>query len=176
VFIPRTVFLNARSVCFLQILKRLYKIETSYNGKGNKRKTMSLTLSELYQVHRMKDLSKKSSYKRVLELAQRRIRNVNGYGGMNTFYEVPGMMVGYPLYNIYECMGYVVDELRRVGFLVQILPPPHICVLYISWDPKELKPDPKRPALEGGGGSKQKRLTRGEDNDGIPLLNNGKYF
>jgi hypothetical protein len=134
---------------------------------------MSLTLNELYQVHRLKDVSKKASFKRVLELAHRRIRNVNGYGGLNTFFEIPGMMVGYPLYNIYECLNYVVEELRKAGFLTQILPPPHICVLYISWDPNELKPEPLRPALTQG--KAKQKLTAGNGGD-LPKLNNGKYF
>ena len=35
--------------------------------------------------------------------------------------------------------------LRKSGFLIQILPPPQICVLYISWDPNELKPKANAP-------------------------------
>jgi hypothetical protein len=42
-------------------------------------------------------------------------------------------------------MNYVVDKLRKNGFLIQILPPPHICVIYISWDPNELKPSKSTP-------------------------------
>jgi len=80
------------------------------------------------------------SFDRVLELCHRRIRTVATYGGLNTFYEIPGMLVGYPLYNIYECLDYMVDHLRKTGFLVQILPPPQVCVIYVSWDPKELDP------------------------------------
>lgn len=64
---------------------------------------------------------------------------VASYGGQNTFFEVPGMIVGYPLYNIHECAGYVIDNLRKAGFLVQVLPPPHVCVMYVSWDQEELK-------------------------------------
>ena len=48
--------------------------------------------------------------------------------------------MGYPLYNLQECLEYVVNALRTNGFLVQILPAPHVAVIYISWDPEELKP------------------------------------
>lgn len=90
-------------------------------------------------------------FDRVLELCHRRIRTVAAYGGQNTFFEVPGMMIGYPLYNIYDCLDYVVDHMRKTGFLVQILPPPNVCVIYISWDPEELRPKKNKrtkPALQ----------------------------
>lgn len=110
-----------------------------------------ISLGELYAMNKKKESCRKLSYERVLELCHRRVRTVASYGGMNAFFEVPGMIVGYPLYRLHDCLEYVVDELRRVGFLVQILPPPHVAVVYISWDPAELHP-PKaraRPALEG---------------------------
>lgn len=135
----------------------------------------SITLNELYQERRTKDRSKKISFDRVLELVHRRIRNVNSYGGLNSFYEIPGMLVGYPLFNVYDCMSYVVEELRNTGFLVQILPPPNVCVLYISWDPKELKPLPasqRRPAITQG--TKQEDIKK--PSQSLLAKNNGKYF
>lgn len=90
-------------------------------------------------MQREKEKKRTVCFDKVLELCHKRIRNIATYGGMNTFYEVPGMLVGYPLYNLFECCGYVIDNLRKAGFLVQILPPPHIAVIYISWDPNEIK-------------------------------------
>lgn len=108
-----------------------------------------LSLNELYAMRTRKQQSRVVSFDRVLELCHRRIRTVASYGGMNTFYEIPGMLIGYPLYNIFDCMDHITNSLRRTGFLVQILPPPNVCVLYISWDPKELHPEksvlPRRP-------------------------------
>ena len=132
----------------------------------------SLTLTELYQVHRMKDHSKKISYQHVLELVHRRIRNVNSYGGMNTFYEIPGMLVGYPLYNLPDCQAFLVEQLRSSGFLVQILPPPHVCVLYISWDPKELRPMPKALTHDSPSGPEAPMKPK----KGPSLTHKGKYF
>lgn len=106
-----------------------------------------IQLSELYQMKKKRDQSKTFCYDRVIELCHRRIRNIAGFGGQNTFYEIPGMLVGYPLYNIYECLEYVVESLRKSGFLVQILPPPHVCVVYVSWDPNDLKPKFVQKAL-----------------------------
>ncbi len=99
----------------------------------------TITLTELHLMQREKEKKRTVCFDKVLELCHKRIRNIAAYGGMNTFYEVPGMLVGYPLYNLFECCGYVIDNLRKTGFLVQILPPPHIAVIYISWDPNEIK-------------------------------------
>lgn len=98
-----------------------------------------ISLNELYQMQNKKQKSKKVVFDKVLELCHRRIRNIGTFGGMNTFYEVPGLLIGFPLYNINDCTEHVVEQLRKSGFMVQILPPPQICVLYISWDPNELK-------------------------------------
>lgn len=89
-------------------------------------------------------------FDKVLETCHRRIRTVASYGGMNTFYEIPGMLIGYPLYNVMECCEYIIESLRKIGFLVQVLPPPHVAVIYISWDPQELKP--KKSSLPTLGG------------------------
>jgi len=113
-----------------------------------------ISLNELYAMNKKKQSFRKLSYERVLELCHRRIRTVATYGGMNAFFEVPGMIVGYPLYHVHDCLDHMVESLRGSGFLVQILPPPHIAVVYISWDPQELNPPKARSrlALEGAPG------------------------
>jgi hypothetical protein len=109
-----------------------------------------LTLAELYSVQKQKQVARHDSYDRVLELCHRRVRTVATYGGMNSFFEIPGMIIGYPLYNIRECMNYVIEAMRKSGFLVQILPPPHFAVMYISWEPSEVRPPVRKHALTGG--------------------------
>lgn len=104
-----------------------------------------ISLHELYHIQKEKKQARTLCFDRVLELCHRRIRNVASYGGLNTFFEIPGMLVGLPLYNIFDCLDYTVDHMRKAGFLVQILPPPHVCVIYISWDPKELHPRKAAP-------------------------------
>lgn len=108
-----------------------------------------LTLAELYTAREKKQIARSVSFDRVLELCHRRVRTVASYGGMNCFFEVPGMVVGYPLYNVQQCSIHIVESLRKSGFLVQLLPPPHISVMYISWDPNDVRPPVKKsgPAL-----------------------------
>jgi hypothetical protein len=111
-----------------------------------------INLNELYNLKKKRDQHKTLAFDQIIEQCHRRIRNIANHGGMNTFFEIPGLLIGYPLYNIHDCMNYVVEKMRKNGFLVQILPPPHVCVLYISWDPAELKPKKTVPAIEPKGG------------------------
>lgn len=104
-----------------------------------------ISINELYRLQQKKKQIRVKSFIVVLEKCHNRIRNVATQGGMCCFYEVPGLVVGMPLYNVDECIEYVVNSLRKDKFLVQILPPPHIGVLYISWNPQELRPP--KPAL-----------------------------
>lgn len=97
-------------------------------------------MSELYQIKRRKEINKKQHFDKVLERCHSKIRKVATQGGMNTFYEIPGMIVGLPLYNIEACTQHIIEKLRASGFLVQLLPPPSLWVIYISWDPEEIKP------------------------------------
>jgi hypothetical protein len=99
-----------------------------------------INLNELYSMQKKKNLKRIQCFDKILELCHKRIRMVSSYNGLNTFYEIPGFIIGFPLYNLEECLEYTVDSLRKNGFLVQILPKPHIAVIYISWDPNELKP------------------------------------
>lgn len=105
----------------------------------------TITLQELYALKDNQRKTKKECFDKVLEKCHSRIRNVAKHGGMCCFFEVPALLLGLPLFNRDECTEYIVANLRRVGFLVQILPDPHIGVIYISWNPSELAPS--RPVL-----------------------------
>lgn len=129
-------------------------------------KRPNISLSELYDMKKRKETNRTKSFDRIMELCHRRIRNIASYGGMNCFYEIPGVLVGFPLYNLEECIQYVVEKLRGTGFLVQLLPPPQIGVVYISWDPQEIKP--KRPALMGPSGKSSSSSRKGHLKE--PLL------
>lgn len=72
------------------------------------------------------------------------------------FYEVPEFQLGYPLYDLNECITYVVKKLESNDFLVRYFFPR---ILYISWNVAEIKEDKLKrditliKALEGPGAS-----------------------
>jgi hypothetical protein len=122
------------------------------------KKRPNISLSELYDMKKKKETNRTKCFDHIMELCHRRIRNIASYGGLNCFYEIPGILIGFPLYNLDECTNYLIEKLRNTGFLVQLLPPPHVSVVYISWDPLELKP--RRPALMGSSSDHNSKRNR----------------
>lgn len=97
-----------------------------------------LSLAELYDMKNKKDKVKTATFDIIIEKCHSKIKHIASQGGMNVFYEIPYVMVGYPLYNIDECIEYVMESLRKNGLLVQILPPPNNNTIYISWKPTDV--------------------------------------
>jgi hypothetical protein len=52
------------------------------------------------------------------------------------FYVVPEFLIGYPLYDINECITYIKDKLEKSGYLTKYYFPR---ILYISWNVNEIK-------------------------------------
>lgn len=119
-----------------------------------------ISLSELYDMKKKKETHRTRSFDHIMGLCHRRIRNIASYGGMNCFYEIPGVLLGFPLYRLDECTEYVVDKLRSTGFLVQLVPPPQVGVIYISWDPQEIKPRSTRKELPAPPSKKEVSIRR----------------
>lgn len=97
-----------------------------------------LSIHELYSAQKKKVESRTVYFDQIIELIHRRIKKISSVGGLNTFYEVPGILIGYPLYDLNECTTYIINALRKNGFLVQLLPPPNNYAIYISWNPSEI--------------------------------------
>ena len=104
--------------------------------------TPFISLSELYSLKNKKDASKNNIFNIIIEKIHNKIKNIAKEGGMNIFYEIPTFIIGQPLYKINDFIEYIVINLKKNGFLVQILPYPNTTTIYISWkinDTKNLK-------------------------------------
>jgi len=51
-------------------------------------------------------------------------------------YEIPGFIIGVPLFDVNELREYLVSSLNKNGFIIKQIPPNYI---YISWDLKNKK-------------------------------------
>ena len=110
--------------------------------------TPQISIADLYSMKNKKDKIKTNTFNVIIEKCHSKIKHIAQQGGMEVFYEIPYVLIGYPLYNITECIDYVVDSLRKNGLLVQILPHPNDTTVYISWKPTDVP-----------GGSSRKQLT-----------------
>lgn len=98
-----------------------------------------LSLADLYALKNKKDKIKTNTFNVIIEKCHTKIKNIAEQGGMNIFYEIPRFLLGYPLYDIDQCLEFVVDALRQNGLLVQILPFPNNYTIYVSWKPTDVK-------------------------------------
>jgi hypothetical protein len=98
-----------------------------------------ISLAELYDMKKSKEKIKIDTFNEILAKCHKKIKTTASQGGMTMFFEIPFIILGYPLYDIYECVEYITDALRNNGLLVQILPHPNNNTIYISWKPTDVE-------------------------------------
>jgi len=97
-----------------------------------------ISLNTLYEMKNKKDRSRINTYNVILQKCHDKIKKIAQQGGMNIFFEIPYIMIGYPLYKIEDCIEYIISALKKNGLLVQILPKPNNNIIYISWCPQDV--------------------------------------
>ena len=93
----------------------------------------------ILDLHRMINERKSRTtecFEKVLDICHKKIVHNANKKQMNFFFEVPEFMFGYPLYDINECVTFVMNALKANGFLVVYFFPKF---LYICWDLDEIE-------------------------------------
>jgi hypothetical protein len=104
----------------------------------SKKKSNKIDLYELIKIKENKEIKNLNVFNHILELCYKKIRQIAEYGGMSLYYKVPNIIIGYPLYNINNCIEYIQKQLKISGLYVAILAPPNSNYLYISWKLNEI--------------------------------------
>lgn len=104
-----------------------------------------LNILELHKTIQEKRQKKQECFDRVLGTCHNRIRAAAEIQQFKTIIVVPEFVVGYPIFNINECLEYIIDALRKNGFLVRYYFPK---ILYVSWDFDEIKSEKKPPPAQ----------------------------
>jgi len=108
---------------------------------------MSVTISELYGIKNEKDKNKLKTYNIISELCIKKIKRVASTNGNETFYSIPFVLIGLPLYNINECVKHIILMLKKGGFFVQRLPNDNNNIIYISWKIEDVSNKNKKLSL-----------------------------
>ena len=82
------------------------------------------------------------AFEKVMEICYRRIKAATDIEKVRTFVVVPEFVIGYPIYNMNECLEYVINSLKKNGFLIRYYFPK---MLYVSWDLDEIDTEKKPP-------------------------------
>ncbi len=95
-----------------------------------------LNILELHRKLNKRNEKKSICYEKVLEICQKRILSQTDRDKMSCIFEFPEYIIGYPLFDLNECIKYCEKQLISNGFLVQYYFPNKF---YISWDFDEIK-------------------------------------
>lgn len=95
-----------------------------------------LNVQQLSALMQTRQTRRHHCFDKILEQCHTFIRRHADKNVVFCFYEVPDFMIGYPLYDLNECITYLVEKLRAGGFLVRYFFPR---ILYISWNINEIK-------------------------------------
>jgi hypothetical protein len=75
-------------------------------------------------------------FDKLIEKCFSKILHIAKTGALCMFYEVPEFVLGFPMYNLNECIEYIHQKMTDNGFFVKYFFPN---ILYISWNEKELE-------------------------------------
>jgi len=92
-----------------------------------------LNIFELYKSINDKKASKVNHFEHVLTKCHSKIKLAAQNNHFACFFEVPEFVIGLPLFNVTECITYIINALKDNGFVVKYLYPKTV---YITWDPK----------------------------------------
>lgn len=89
-----------------------------------------LNILDLHRTLNEKKIKKDLCFDYILNLCHKKIIYQTDHGKTNCFYEVPLYVLGYPLFDISNCIEYLKHKLELEGFKIIYYFPKY---LYMSW-------------------------------------------
>jgi hypothetical protein len=106
-----------------------------------------INLHDLYEIKKKRELRSLNVYNHILNIINVKIKEIAEHGGMSFFYNVPPIIIGYPLYNYDNCINHLIQQLKMSGLYSNRLEPPNHNILYISWKLEDLSSKAKSRLL-----------------------------
>lgn len=97
-----------------------------------------ISILELHRTIQEKKQKHNEAFEKVLGMCHKRIKAAAEMQKLQTFIVIPEFVVGYPIYNLNECLDFVINALKKNGFLLRYYFPK---ILYVSWDLDEIETD-----------------------------------
>jgi len=95
---------------------------------------LSLNINKLRSDVEERERKKIKIFENILEMCYQKILNTNkNYDDYNCTFIVPNVVFGLPLYNIGDCITFIMDNLVKKGFEIYFALP---TTIHISWKPE----------------------------------------
>lgn len=106
-----------------------------------------LNIDSLYEKRQKRDLKQLSIFNKILNRIHKRIDYTSKNKNCNdthVWFLVPQYLVGEPVYDKGECIGYLVSQLEQNGFFVKYVHPQTLFVSWHNWIPSYVRNEIKK--------------------------------
>lgn len=103
-----------------------------------------LSIQDVARAISKKNERKTQCFDRILLQISSRIRQCVDINMFSCLYEVPEYVLGFPVYNLNECLTHIIGKLKSNGFYVDYYFPR---VLHISWNHPQVPKLPNNPLM-----------------------------
>ena len=116
----------------------LFQEEEEGNGK--------ISIDDLYEKKQKRDVKQISIFNKILNRIHKRIQHTakNKQTDTSIWFNVPEYIVGEPIYDKGECIGYLVSKLDDNGFHVKYIHPNTLFISWHNWVPSYVRNEIKK--------------------------------
>jgi hypothetical protein len=90
----------------------------------------TISINDIQQKQNAKDKYRMQVHKRLLEKCYYKIKTASESEESYCLYRVPEFIIGEPIYNLPECILFIITNLKNSGFLIKYYKPN---LIYITW-------------------------------------------
>jgi len=105
-----------------------------------------INIDDLYEKRKRSELKQISIFNKILSRIHKRIQHIarTKKTDTNIWFVVPEYIVGEPVYDKGECIGYLVSQLENNGFHVKYIHPNTLFVSWHNWVPTYVRQELKK--------------------------------
>jgi hypothetical protein len=105
-----------------------------------------INIDELYETKKKNNLTRVDIYNKLLIKIHNRIKISSRTKTNENFctYIMPEVLIGYPNYNLEECLVFIIDKLQTDGFLTRYIHPNLLMISWNHWVPSYVRDEIKK--------------------------------
>ena len=105
-----------------------------------------INIDELYESKKKNNLTRLDIYNKLLIKVHNRIKTASRIKNNENFctYVMPEVLIGYPNYNLEECLLFIIDKLQIDGFLTRYIHPNLLMISWNHWVPSYVRDEIKK--------------------------------
>lgn len=105
-----------------------------------------LNIDELYESKKKNDLNRLEIYNKLIVKIHNRIKMASRLRNNDQFchFVMPEILIGYPNYNLSDCLVFIISCLEKDGFLTRYVHPNLLLISWNHWIPNHVRDEYKK--------------------------------